>query len=113
MKMRAMVVGDQLVNREANENYRAWSGRQLLVIDQDDTPLQAILQVNIELDDPISPWGKGAPSLVGHVITLSIVDLSTYEKSKKIAARGKLQRIEGIMRFESVGTAASGEKVAK
>lgn len=102
MKMTAQIVGDKRVDRAASRDFPAWSGRELLCVDRDNTPLRGLLTVKIELNDPVSPWKDGAPELVGAVVELNIVDLNTYDGGKIVAAKGSLARIVGTVEFRPV-----------
>lgn len=102
MKFKGQVVGDKIVNRAATRDYDAKISRELLLVDQDDTPLRGLLTVKIELDDPISPWAKDAPILTGSVVILNVIDLNTYDGGKIVAGKGSLLKIEGRMEFKPV-----------
>lgn len=101
MKIRALVVGDQITHREATRDFPARSTRQLLLVDQDDTPMESMLTLTIPMDDPVSPADKGAPSLQGQVVTAAIRKWTQYEGDKRHVLNGHLVRVEGIMRFEA------------
>jgi len=102
MEMHALIVADEVVNRPARGDFAATSVRRLLVVDRCPTPLSAMLTVNVDPEDPVSPVSKGAPSLVGSQVLLGITDLSQFE-SGKLNARGCLLKIEGTYELKPIG----------
>ena len=104
MKMRALVVGDEVINRPARGEFPASMVRELLLVDQDDTPLQSMTKLAIAPEDPVAPASKGA-QLNGQVVTVAITKIAQSEYSKEISFKGKLVKVEGIMEFRAAKAA--------
>lgn len=108
MKLSALVVGDEIIDRPASRDFPASRTRQLLCVDQDDTPLQAMVTVVVPVDDPVAPASNGA-DLRGHRVELAIREWAQYDGNKKHVAKGHLVRLEGIMRFDAIKPAAASK----
>lgn len=105
MKMQCVVISDEIKERPARGDFPASRTRLLVCMDRDDTPLQAMLTVTIDENDPVSPANKGA-SVAGLVVTLAITDLAQYEGNKKLAARGHLVSLDGRLELQPLKKAA-------
>lgn len=105
MKMQCIVVSDKILERPARGDFPASRTRQLVCMDRDETPLQAMLTVTIDEKDPISPADKGA-STAGLVVTVAITDLAQYEGNKKLAAKGHLVSLDGRLELQPIKKAA-------
>jgi len=105
MKMQCIVISDEIKERAARGDFPASRSRQLVVMDRDDTPLQAMLTVTIDEKDPVCPADKGATTQ-SLVVTLAITDLAQYEGNKKLAAKGHLVSLDGRLEMQPIKKAA-------
>jgi len=78
--------------------------RTLLLVEQDEHPLQSMTKLNIDQDDPVAPVSKGA-NLTGQVVTVAVTRIAQSEWSKEISFTGKLVKVEGSMEFKAVKAA--------
>lgn len=100
MKIKAMVVNDEVIEKPATKDYPASKTRHLVLIDQDDTPLVSTITLVVPVDDPVLESSK-VPNLMGHVIMGNIREWAQYDSSKKHVCKGTVAEILGVMRFDS------------
>jgi len=98
-------MNDEIKDRPARGDFPASRTRSLVVMDRDDTPLQALLTVTIDEKDPICPADKGA-SAQGLVVTLALTDLAQYDGNKKLVAKGHLVSLDGRLEMQPLKKAA-------
>jgi len=102
--MRALVVSDENGMTKATPEFPSRPYRTLMLVEQDEHPLQSMTKLSIELEDPVAPLSKGA-NLAGQVVTAAITKITQRDRTKELVFGGKLLKVEGFMEFKAAKAA--------